>query len=402
MYIKDEIARDFRMSDGDLMQLGDKAVFLMNRDAPELLAYGIDAVDITFITDKTLDFKNFSSDEVLEGAVMVATEVKNEAKEAVMSAIRAIMVRAQNAFGTDSSKYKSFASKGMNNMNDNDVYRLGKRVAETATLFLAELIPEGMTQAIIDELNVLTQTFDDTIDSRNNAVIARDIATNSRIKLGNELYDKIVKVFAAGRNYWISRNEAKYNDYVIYGASSPTPQPQVTIAMASKQNPPTPVNMGVIGTNGEEATANYGDSTTETKTVNDSTPTVFSHLHSSVGNYSMQMIATILALLEFYAPDCKISAINLPEGINLRVLDLMNNLLTSFFLPLSCVNMLNLQLNNNELDQQSVNALLIMIESFGTSGGQISIVGGTNATPSGQGIAAMNQLIQRGWTVVTN
>ena len=88
--------------------------------------------------------------------------------------------------------------------------------------------------------------------------------------------------------------------------SPPPPEPEITITMATKQSTPTtPVNMGVKGTNGEDVTANYGDSTTETKTVNDTTPTVFSHLHGAAGNYSMQLIAAILAFLEFYAPDCK-------------------------------------------------------------------------------------------------
>ena len=219
MHTKEEKVREYNLTDGDLMQLGDKAVFLINRDAAELLAFGIDAVDVAFITDMTEEFKNFSSDEVMAGAVMVATEVKNAAGEALMADIRAIMVRAQIAFGASSAKYKSFGSKGMNKMNDNQIYRLGKRVVERATFYLAELATEGLTQAIVDQLNTLTIAFDDAIDAKEKAIIYREIATSGRVELGNVLYGKIAKVFVAGRNYWISRNEAKYNDYIIYKSS---------------------------------------------------------------------------------------------------------------------------------------------------------------------------------------
>ena len=47
------------------------------------------------------------------------------------------------------------------------------------------------------------------------AIRLRDNATEDRIELGNELYKKIVELFDFGKDYWITRDEAKYNDYII-------------------------------------------------------------------------------------------------------------------------------------------------------------------------------------------
>jgi hypothetical protein len=59
-------------------------------------------------------------------------------------------------------------------------------------------------------------------------------------------------------------------------------------------------------------------------------------------------------------------------------------------------------LNDNALDQASVDGLLVSLESYNTSNGNIGISGGTNATPSATGQAATDALRARGWTVTLN
>jgi hypothetical protein len=59
-------------------------------------------------------------------------------------------------------------------------------------------------------------------------------------------------------------------------------------------------------------------------------------------------------------------------------------------------------LSGNALDQASVDGLLVSLESYNTSNGNIGISGGTNATPSATGKAATDALRARGWTVTLN
>lgn len=224
---KKEVVRDYTFSDADLAQLGDKSVELITRDLVELDTYGINNDDKNWIADTTEEFKNFPTDVELEGEVSEKTEVKDEAADVVKVDVRSIMVRVSNAFGVKSAKYRKFGSKGMDELDDNDLHRLGNRVVRVATGYLAELEEEGLTQGIIDALNDKNVVFDDTIDAKDEAVRARDISTEDRIELGNSLYNKIVKVFNAGKNYWVNKDEAKYNDYVLYesGSSGEEPPP---------------------------------------------------------------------------------------------------------------------------------------------------------------------------------
>ncbi len=222
---KSEVEPVFRMSYADLMQLGDKAVLLITRDAVPLLTYGVTPAVKTFISTNTQALKDFPTDEELEGTVTDATQIKDASADALKVGIRSIMVRVKKGFGESSGKFRKFGTAGMDNMTDNDLLKCGKRVVRMATLFQPALaVPTGLTVAMITALNTKVTDFDNNIDVQDTAVRDRDIATEDRIELGNTLYAKIVEVFDAGKDYWETLDESKYNDYVIYD-TPPTPLP---------------------------------------------------------------------------------------------------------------------------------------------------------------------------------
>jgi len=224
---KKQETQQFNMTYAQLMQLGDKAVILITRDTAELATFGVDAATKTFIANKTQDLKDMPTDEELEATVTDLTEKKDDKAEEVKVAVRGIMVRAKNAFGEQTGNFRRFGSKGMDEMTDGQLYRCGKRVARVAETFLADLAPKGLTQAIIDALKTTNNQFDDKIDLQDDAKRQRDIATAARIRLGNNLYAKIAEVCDYGKEYWATRNEAKYNDYVIYDVPPAPPVPPV-------------------------------------------------------------------------------------------------------------------------------------------------------------------------------
>lgn len=57
---------------------------------------------------------------------------------------------------------------------------------------------------------------------------------------------------------------------------------------------------------------------------------------------------------------------------------------------------------NCALSQQSVDNILISINSTGTSNGTLNLNGGTSSPPSSSGLSARSSLISRGWTVSVN
>lgn len=213
---KQESTSHFKMSYAALMQLGDKAEMLIDRDAAVLVTYGVNNDMKTQIVNKTQALKDLPTDEELLAIVSLRTEEKNKHADELKTAIRNITVRAKNFYGEDSAKYKQYGVKGLDKMTDDELYRCAKRVVRTATADLSELSAKGLTQDEITELSNLMQTFDDIIDAKDQAIRERDIATEQRIEEGNDLYKLISEVFDYGKNYWYSREEAKYNDYIIY------------------------------------------------------------------------------------------------------------------------------------------------------------------------------------------
>jgi len=205
------------MNDGQLMQLGDACVSMIDRDATELSAFGVDAAVRQYIVDKTQTFKDMTTDEEDAGDVMIKTEAKDKLKEQMKITISSIMVRVRAVFGEKSTVYLRFGTKNMHTMSDERFCRCGKRVVRVAKIYLAELASQGLTIAIINDLEALVDQFDQAIDTKEDAIIERGIAAEERVKLANELYKKISEVYDYGKNYWFTRSEAKYNDYLIYG-----------------------------------------------------------------------------------------------------------------------------------------------------------------------------------------
>ena len=73
--------------------------------------------------------------------------------------------------------------------------------------------------------------LDDKIDVQDTAIRTRNESTQVRVEMANVLYGIIVELFDFGKDYWYTRNEAKYNDYIIYDTpgGGATPPDSVTV-----------------------------------------------------------------------------------------------------------------------------------------------------------------------------
>lgn len=67
-----------------------------------------------------------------------------------------------------------------------------------------------------------------------------------------------------------------------------------------------------------------------------------------------------------------------------------------------CVNLDDVSLLDNALTQASVDHVLITLDNSGLTGGTVDLTGGTNATPSATGLAAITNLVGKGWGVFYN
>lgn len=206
----------FRITLAELYQLGDKGVQLINQDQAVLAGYGVDAAYKAFLETKTQQLKDFPTDPEFEGGAKNRTEIKDHLADNLKVGIRSLMIRVKQIYRDDSSKFIRFGTQGLDKMNDLELAKCGYRVVQMATEFMPDLAPKGITQTTIDALQADTKSFDEAIDAQQYHIRLRNAATSDRLKLANEVYAKISELFDYGKDYWQSRNAARYKDYLIY------------------------------------------------------------------------------------------------------------------------------------------------------------------------------------------
>jgi hypothetical protein len=209
----------YNMSQGVLAQLGDKAVNLATRDTAELTSYGVNMGYIADLQAKVTAVKEYPTDEEVLGDQKDLGETGKAAAEKVRVNI---MSRVRHVFPEGSGKYNSFGTKGMDQMNNPDLAKCGYRVVRMATKHL-QLIGQGLTQDMIDDMKTEIQAFDNAYDAHQDSILERDSATRERTMLSNTLYLKCVELFDYGKDYWASRDQSEYNDYIIYNTPSGLP-----------------------------------------------------------------------------------------------------------------------------------------------------------------------------------
>ena len=157
------------------------------------------------------------SDEMWIGNVTDATQAKDALAVDLKSKIRTIRNMAEIKWTNKSGKYRSYGFEDMDGLNDNNLVRLGRRVITVATDQQTELASEGFTVAMLTALTSTVDDFDDSVDNKISVEKERDVAQQSRVEAGNELYTFLDKYCSIGKSIWFS-DPAKYNDYVIYAS----------------------------------------------------------------------------------------------------------------------------------------------------------------------------------------
>lgn len=224
MLKKKTTTRNYSFADGVLEQKSDDVQIFLNRDLPELSSRGMTSEKIDLLHTKTESFKDLPDDEEWEGDVTIATQAKNAAAAACAQTCSDLRVMAQNTWGTASGEYKSFDFDGINTLPEDQRARAYRRVARRAEKYLPELAGEGLTVALITGFNKDIDSFDSKLDALDDVQGDRDVATEQRISLGNEVYELMVKYCNTAKEYWAGKSEAKYNDYVIYDTPSGEPE----------------------------------------------------------------------------------------------------------------------------------------------------------------------------------
>ncbi len=206
--------RNYSMSDGDLKQKADALAANINRDLADFAIRNITATTVANLNTIISIFDNTITDTELLGEAITATEVKNDIAENIKKAIRPIRNMAEIVYDSK-GKYNIFGFKDMANMVDADLYRLAKKVVRVSTKFFADLVPQGLTVAQLNNLTNLAISYDAAIDDIENKIENREIETLDRVKKGNHLWSEMSKLASVGKSIYEHIDEARYNDYVL-------------------------------------------------------------------------------------------------------------------------------------------------------------------------------------------
>jgi hypothetical protein len=221
---KNQVKRDFIMSDAILKQKADELIALIDRDIAEFTDRGYNAAKKAELTTARNTVDNFPNDEQLEAIKMNLTEQKDAARNALEKTMRSIFNRAENVFGLYSAKYKEFGNAGISQQSDAELVRVAKIMSLTAEKYLAELSDEGLTSEKVATLIAQRNALDMAIDKQAQGISDRDVAAEGRIEALNKLYQLLTKYTGIGKDIFYETNEAKYNDYIIYDTPSGLPE----------------------------------------------------------------------------------------------------------------------------------------------------------------------------------
>lgn len=216
------VVQKFKFSFGFLKQLADNFVSLIGRDIEEFTERGFNDAKKDAFEKAINDFADFPTDVELLGIKMNYTQTKDAARDSLETQMRTVFLAAKNTFGDNTGKFKAFGDTQISKQTDSDLVRSAKTMVATATKYAAELAEEGVTPQKVALIATTRDELDTALDAQSNAISDRDNATETRTILANNLYDLVVKYADTGKDIWITKSEAKYNDYVIYDTLSGT------------------------------------------------------------------------------------------------------------------------------------------------------------------------------------
>lgn len=212
---KKEETRIYSFDDATLIQRCDALETSLLRDQADLNYRNITPVVINDFLNQINGFRETDTDAEWMGIITVFVAEKDKARSELHILISSIRNMAQNVYGLGKSAYKTFGFLNLDRLDDNNYVRGAKRVHRIGIALQAELAPEGLDAPTLATLLTKVNELDDAIDSVHAKEDERDLATQSRIVIGNALYRTASRLAGIGKTHYFTSDEAKYNDYVL-------------------------------------------------------------------------------------------------------------------------------------------------------------------------------------------
>lgn len=216
--------REYKFEDAVLEQLADFIYNNVERDLTELAPRGVTQTTLDNYEVLIDDFKEYPTDEEFVGRITLAVGVKNAAKDAALTLTRTLRTAVENTYVEQPDMISLFKFEGMNKLDEDQMPRAMRKFHRLGLEFQTALNAEGITPIWLTDYRTAIVLLDDELDNVEKAEEIRDKSAQVRIQKGNKVYREVVRLTNIGKDYFFSRDEAYYNDYVIenfIGGSKP-------------------------------------------------------------------------------------------------------------------------------------------------------------------------------------
>ena len=157
---KQSVIREYNFPDAELYTQCLERILYIKRDLIEFKAYAYGEEKILAFEKMVKSFGDLPDDNELVGDQMLATQKKNDAAEALKTAVRTVMTRVTVKIDAKSGRYRKFGTHKMNDMSDANLLLCGLRVARVSEQLLPFLEDSGLKQELIDKVRQSTKAFE--------------------------------------------------------------------------------------------------------------------------------------------------------------------------------------------------------------------------------------------------
>jgi hypothetical protein len=212
----DSMRRNYDFKDSNLMFFAQFLGSLIRRDMEEFENYGVTESDVVALESLSEDLLNFGQDKEYFYDYVISIEERDKIINDLQIILRTMAMRTELKWGKNSPKYKGLGVSDLKNIPVETFAARARTIHTFMSENLAELASEGLTQAMLDNLDAkileLIAAINLVLDKEN----LRQEKTKERIILSNQIYKLVKKYCDIGKLSWVNTNEAKYNDYLIY------------------------------------------------------------------------------------------------------------------------------------------------------------------------------------------
>ncbi len=217
---KQHLNRNYNTQDADLYRWCMEALRLAHRDLDLFEQYGFSKDRLKTFQTMCDVFQKLPDDNELVGDQMITTEKKNQAADALRTAIRGVMTRVALKFHDKTGRYRKFGTAKLGDMSDPQLLFCGRRVVRVARAQIDFLAEVGMNEQILQRLTDACSAFENALNIQQDRVHDRDIAVERRMEQGNKIYAELVNICDIGKDIWATKDRVKYDQYCIYESNN--------------------------------------------------------------------------------------------------------------------------------------------------------------------------------------